>query len=136
SSLAQALGGNYYSDENLHFTATHHHSGPGGYMGAALYDHQAGGFDGHTAAGIVAACVNALKAAHTSRGPGRIYVKVGSVEGCGQNRSVAAYNANIARGEWPTNTDKELLLLKFTRVEPDTGYESPAGALNWFAVHP
>ena len=85
SELAQALGGYYYTDENLHFAATHHHSGPGGYMGWKLYDYQAGGFDGHTTACIVGGCVDAVKTAHTNRGPGRIYVKVGSVEGCGQN---------------------------------------------------
>jgi neutral ceramidase len=129
--------GDLYTEANVLFAATHQHSGPGGYMDSPLYDHQAGGQDGHTMSVIVAGCVDAMKMAHASLGPGRIYVNVGAVtDDCGRNRSVPAYNANNDRGSYATNTDKEMLLLKFTRVDPDTGRESPAGALNWYAVHP
>jgi neutral ceramidase len=138
NALPQALRG-LYTEQNLLLAGTHQHSGPGGYMGVTMFDYAAGGVDGQTVQIVVAGFVNALTAAHNAIGRGRVYVNLGTMtDDCGRNRSEPAYleNAIAERNHYGADTDKQMLLLKFTRVDPDTGQESPAGMLNWYAVHP
>lgn len=110
-----------YTDANLLLAGTHTHSAPGGFSGALLYDFDfdRGGCDDATVECIVDGCVTAVEMAHANLGPGRIYVNRGEVTDCGQNRSSAAYlsNPQAERERWGADTDREMLLLKFVKVD-------------------
>ena len=128
-----------YTEENVLLAGTHTHSAPGGFSGNLLYDFNfdIGGCDDATVACIVDGCVRAVEMAHANLGPGRIYVNRGEVTDCGGNRSKPAYlcNPQAERDHWGADTDREMLLLKFVKVD-DQGRERPVGALSWYAIHP
>src|SRR5205085_7140522 len=52
-------------------------------------------------------------------------------------RSEPAYlcNPQAERDQWGADTDREMLLLKFVKVDGG-GQERPVGALNWYPIHP
>jgi neutral ceramidase len=128
-----------YTEENVLLAGTHTHSAPGGFSGNLLYDFNfdIGGCDEATVACIVDGCVRAVEMAHANLAPGRIYVNRGEVADCGRNRSEPAYlcNPQAERDHWGADTDREMLLLKFVKVD-DQGREQPVGALTWYAIHP
>ena len=128
-----------YTEENVLLAGTHTHSAPGGFSGNLLYDFnfEIGGCDEATVACIVEGCVRAVEMAHANLAPGRIYVNRGEVADCGGNRSEPAYlcNPQAERDHWGADTDREMLLLKFVKVD-DQGRERPVGALSWYAIHP
>ncbi len=136
--LAAAHGG-LYGEDNVLLAGTHTHSAPGGFSGTLLYDFDfvRGGCDEATVACIVDGCVCAVAMAHANLGPGRIYVNHGEVIDCGRNRSEPAYlcNPQAERDQWGADTDREMLLLKFVKLD-EAGQEQPVGALNWYAIHP
>lgn len=128
-----------YSESNVLLAGTHTHSAPGGFSGALLYDFdfERGGCDEATVTCIVDGCVKAVEMAHANLAPGRIYVNRGEVADCGRNRSRPAYlcNPRAERDRWGADTDREMLLLKFVKVD-NGGQERAVGALSWYAVHP
>ena len=128
-----------YTEENVLLAGTHTHSAPGGFSGNLLYDFNfdIGGCDEATVECIVDGCVRAVEMAHANLAPGRIYVNRGEVADCGRNRSEPAYlcNPQAERDQWGADTDREMLLLKFVKVD-DQGPERPVGALSWYAIHP
>ncbi len=128
-----------YTEENVLLAGTHTHSAPGGFSGNLLYDFNfdIGGCDEATVECIVDGCVRAVEMAHANLAPGRVYVNWGEVADCGRNRSVPAYSCNpqAERDRWGTETDREMLLLKFVKVD-DHGRGQPVGALSWYAIHP
>ena len=134
-----ASHGRAYTQENVLLAGTHTHSAPGGFSGMLLYDYdfERGGCDEATVTCIVDGCVRAVEMAHANLAPGRIFVDRGDVADCGQNRSRAAYlcNPRAERDRWGADTDREMLLLKFVKVD-DRGRERPVGALSWYAIHP
>jgi neutral ceramidase len=131
--LSERYGGTY-TLANTFVSATHTHSGPGGYW------HYGG--DGDSPLGspfnrahfdhIVDGIVGAIAQAHESLRPGRVLKGSAVVENAGAQRSAPAYMANPAdeRAKYDADTDKRMTLL---RIEDADG---PIGALNWFAVHP
>ena len=78
-----------------------------------------------------------VEMAHANLAPGRIYVNRGEVADCGRNRSEPAYlcNPQAERDQWGADTDREMLLLKFVKID-DGGQERPVGVLNWYPIHP
>ena len=44
-------------------------------------------------------------------------------------------NPQAERDQWGADTDREMLLLKFVKVDGG-GQERPVGALNWYPIHP
>jgi neutral ceramidase len=128
-----------YTDENVLLSGTHTHSAPGGYSGTLLYDFDfnRGGVDEATVTCVADGCIRALATAHDNLGPGRIYVNRGEVADCGRNRSEPAYlcNPQAERDRWGADTDREMLLLKFVKID-DGGHERPVGVLNWYPIHP
>lgn len=134
-----AAHGDVYIEENVLLAGTHTHSAPGGYSGALVYDFdfERGGCDEATVRCISDGCVRAVEVAHASLAPGRIYVNRGDVVDCGRNRSVAAYicNPQAERDGWGSDTDREMLLLKFVKVDGG-GDERPVGVLSWYPIHP
>ncbi|NWG27416.1 MAG: neutral/alkaline ceramidase [Ignavibacteriaceae bacterium] len=131
--LKNIYGNGLYTIDNVLLSGTHTHSGPGGYSHYALYNLSILGFDKQNFECIVNGMVQAIKRAHENLAPGKIFVNTGDVQDCGFNRSETAFKSNV---EWQkdnkiSNTDKEMLLIKFIKND---GKE--VGCLNWFAIHP
>ncbi|MHC4474360.1 MAG: neutral/alkaline ceramidase [Planctomycetota bacterium] len=127
----QQTYGELYTKDNVMLTATHTHSGPGGYCGYALYDIGIGGFDKQNYNAIVNGIYQSIVRAHNSLAPGRMKINQGDLDGVSMNRSEDAYNKNEDRVNYEDNIDKKMLLL---RLEGMDGKE--IGMINWFAVHP
>jgi neutral ceramidase len=126
-----------YTEENTLLAGTHTHSAPGGYSGMLMYDFDfvRGGCDEATVTCIAEGCARAVEMAQAGQAPGRIYVNHGEVIDCGGNRSEPAYlcNPKAERDRWGADTDREMLLLKFVKL--DGGGERPVGVLNWYPIH-
>ena len=131
--LKSIYGNDLYSIENVLLSGTHTHSGPGGYSHYALYNLSILGFDKQNFECIVNGMVQAIKKAHENLEPGKIFINRGEIEDCGRNRSPSAYDNNPAdeKARYTSNTDKEILLIKFLK---NNGKE--IGCLNWYAIHP
>jgi neutral ceramidase len=126
-------GNDLYSIENVLLSGTHTHSGPGGYSHYALYNLSVLGFDKQNFECIVNGMVQAIKRAHENLAPGKIFINSGDIEDCGLNRSPSAYDNNPEdeKTKYNSNTDKEMLLIKFVK---NNGKE--IGCLNWYPIHP
>ncbi len=124
--------GRLYSDDNVLLSATHTHSGPGGYSHYALYNLSTFGFEPKNFEAIVEGIYQSIVRAHEHLGPGRITLAAGELLDASRNRSPEAYRLNPPeeRARYPYDTDKRMTLLRFTK---DSGAE--VGLINWFAVH-
>ncbi|MFZ5569378.1 MAG: neutral/alkaline ceramidase [Thermodesulfobacteriota bacterium] len=127
-----ALGG-LYTEQNVLLSATHTHSGPGGFSHYTTYDLSVLGFIEENFNVIVDGIYRSIKIAHTNLVPGKILIAGGDLDNCGWQRSYDAYMNNPAseRALYAHNTDKTMTLLKLVS---DTNQE--IGVINWFAVHP
>ena len=125
-----------YGEDNLLISGTHTHSAPGGFSHSKLYEHVTGGFNPHTFECIVVGIVDSICQAHHNLAPGKIYLNRGTIADCGRQRSPEAYLNNPAseRAKYDSDTDKEMLLLKFVRRS--AAGEIPIGVLNWYGIHP
>ena len=125
-----------YNNSNVLISGTHTHSAPGGFSHCKLYEHVIGGFNPHTFECIVSGIVASIQKAHHNLAPGKIYISKGIIADCGRQRSLAAYlnNPLSEREKYDSDTDKEMLLLKFAKLD-ETG-EFPLAALNWYGIHP
>lgn len=143
----QQLFGTLYISDNVLISGTHTHSAPGGYADYYIYNlindrlidnGTGGGFDKFTFECIVSGIVTSIQKAHINLAPGKIYVNKGDIEDCGRNRSLVAYlnNPQSERDRYPNrDTDMEMLLLKFSRLD-SSGGEHSVGILTWYAIHP
>ncbi|MEQ2291906.1 Neutral ceramidase, partial [Ameca splendens] len=70
--------------------------------------------------------------AHSTMKPGRIYRNRGELDESSLNRSPHSYlnNPESERQRYKSNTDKQVLVLKFTDLDGDG-----IGMISWFAVH-
>jgi hypothetical protein len=123
--------------QNLVISATHTHSGPGGYAHYYLYNITTGGHDLDVLDKMVAGIVKAIITAFSNLSPGHVYWSNGPLTGCGDNRSIAAYRANPeARlaNAYDLRTDTDMTVLKFT--QGDGALETEIGIYSLFAIHP
>lgn len=128
----QAKYPGFYSLDNVILSATHTHSGPGGYWQSRTTTGLDGGlFPAHFEA-IVAGLTESIVRAHEDLQPGNVFINTGKVADTGANRSVVAYMENPAeeRARYSENTNTEMTLLKFVDATGDIGM------LNWYALHP
>lgn len=133
----------YYRPDNLMLSATHTHSGPGGYSHYEAYNFFRFGFDQQAFDVIVDGIVKSLKQAHlnyerTGRA-GTIDMAQGELLGANASRSPEVYQANPeserrqhldVKGQ-EINTNRQMTLLRLNRTDG-----KQVGSLNWFAVHP
>jgi neutral ceramidase len=129
--LQQRLG-TVYTLDNVIISATHTHSGPGGYWQSRSESGLDGGlFPKHFAA-IAAGITASIVKAHEDLQPGNVFINSGPVADAGANRSVVAYleNPSAERARYSENTNTEMIVLKFV----DSSGE--IGMLNWYALHP
>ena len=81
----------------------------------------------------------ALKEAESNLAKGEIFYNVqditttagGGVTDIGRQRSAGAYNKNKDKGNYKTNVDTRMWLLKFTQAG-----KGAVGMINWYAIHP
>ncbi|MBN1206733.1 MAG: neutral/alkaline ceramidase [Myxococcaceae bacterium] len=128
----RARYGDLYSDANVLLSATHTHSGPGGYSHYALYDLTTLGFIPQNFEAIVAGIVQSVVRAHENLREGTLRMAAGELSGASRNRSREAYELNPAeeRARYTQDTDNRMTLVRFTQ---EGGRE--IGLINWFAVH-
>ena len=90
----KARYGNTYTDQNVLLSATHTHSGPGGYSHYALYNLTTLGYSSQTYNVTVNGIFEAISRAHDSVKAGKIYMNEGELTNAGMNRSYKAYAKN------------------------------------------
>ncbi len=128
----QARYGLTYSDENVMLSATHTHSGPGGFSHYALYNLTILGFDSQNFNNITEGIFQSIVRAHNNMAEGTIKIATGDLLNTSGNRSPIAYNNNPAteRARYAYDTDKLMTVIK---MQKRNGTE--IGAVAWFAVH-
>ncbi|KAK5850381.1 hypothetical protein PBY51_001265 [Eleginops maclovinus] len=124
--------GNLYRQDNVVLSGTHTHSGPGGYFQYTLFMITSKGFMKDAIEPLVNGIVKSIDIAHSRVRPGRIFRSRGELEDSSLNRSPHSYlnNPEGERHRYKWNTDKQVLVLKFTDLDGDG-----IGMLSWFAVH-
>ncbi|XP_048843439.1 neutral ceramidase isoform X2 [Brienomyrus brachyistius] len=124
--------GDLYRQDNVVLSGTHTHSGPAGYFQYTLFMITSKGYIKPSIEALVNGIVKSIDRAHRNMKPGRIFMNKGEIQGSNLNRSPQAYLNNPAeeRGRYKSNTDNQIVVLKFTDMDGDG-----LGALSWFAVH-
>ncbi|GAB4424405.1 MAG: ceramidase CerN [Turneriella sp.] len=123
----------WYDDRNILLSATHTHSGPGGYSHHFLYNITTKGFIPQNFDAIVEGIYQSIRRAHHNLEPGTIRMARGPVEGYGFNRAVRAYalNPKAERDKYASDLDNEMTLLRFDACDG-----TPLAMVNWLGVHP
>ncbi|CAN9508829.1 unnamed protein product [Ophioblennius macclurei] len=124
--------GDMYRQDNVVLSGTHTHAGLAGYFQYTLFMITSKGYIPAAVQPLVDGIVKSIDVAHRSMRPGRIYKKRGELDGSSLNRSPHSYmnNPEEERHRYDTNTDKQVVVLKFTDLDGDG-----IGMLSWFAVH-
>ena len=127
----RAKFGERYNTANTILSATHNHSGPGGYSHYTLYNITTAGFRPRTFEAIVSGIVLAVERADSDLAPGTVSVNSGDLFGANVNRSYLAFarNPEQERRRFPHAVDPSMTVLRFERDG------SPVGVLSWFATH-
>uniref|UniRef100_A0A3B5A083 Neutral ceramidase n=1 Tax=Stegastes partitus TaxID=144197 RepID=A0A3B5A083_9TELE len=124
--------GDQYRQDNVVLSGTHTHCGPGGYFQYTLFMISSSGYIKASVQPLVNGIVKSIDRAHQNMRPGRIYRNRGELDHSSINRSPHSYmnNPEDERLRYKDNTDKQVLVLKFTDLDGDG-----IGMLSWFAVH-
>ncbi|XP_039472085.1 neutral ceramidase [Oreochromis aureus] len=127
----QVKYGDLYRQDNVVLSGTHTHCGPGGYFQYTLFM-ITGGYMKAAIEPLVNGIVKSIDIAHNNMRPGRIYRNRGELDDSSLNRSPHSYlnNPEEERRRYKWNTDKQVLVLKFTDQDGDG-----IGMISWFAVH-
>ncbi|XP_003961257.1 neutral ceramidase [Takifugu rubripes] len=128
----KAKYGNLYRQDNVVLSGTHTHCGLAGYFQYTLFMITSKGYIKESVQPLVNGIVKSIDIAHNNTKPGRIYRSRGDLEGNSVNRSPHSYmnNPEEERNRYKWNTDKQVLVLKFTDLDGNG-----IGMLSWFAVH-
>lgn len=124
--------GALYTDKNVLITATHQHSGPGGYSTYTLYNLTILGFSRDNFNTIVDGIVAAIERAQHNLTKAQIHIAKGDLTGVSFNRSPQSYllNPQAERDRYAADVDTEMTLIRFDSVDG-----KPIGMINWFPVH-
>ncbi|XP_022598124.1 neutral ceramidase [Seriola dumerili] len=128
----QVKYGDLYRQDNVVLSGTHTHCGPAGYFQYTLFMISSKGYIKASIEPLVNGIVKSIDTAHRNMKPGRIYRSRGELGDSSLNRSPHSYlnNPEDERHRYKWNTDKQVLVLKFTDLDGDG-----IGMLSWFAVH-
>ncbi len=126
------LYGDVYNEDNVLLTATHTHSGPGGFSTYTLYNLTTFGFSRENFNVIVDGIVAAIVRAHNNMVPAKIKFAEGDLPGISFNRSPQAYllNPQSERAQYAADVDTTMSLVRF-----DDQQGKPIGMINWFPLH-
>ena len=130
SRLAATLG-DRFTDANTVITATHTHSGPGGYCGHLLYNLTTNGFHPTTFEAIVGGIVEAVMFADADLAESEVTLARGELHDASTNRAATAFARNPAddRAVFPDAIDPQTSLVGIRRNG------ELVGAINFFATH-
>lgn len=120
-----------FTEKNLLISATHTHSGPGGFAHHALYNITTLGFNQQNFDSIVLGISQSIVKAYRQRTPGTLSIAEGTLSGVQWNRSPDAYQRDPDAALYPQNTDEGMLLIKAVDAKG-----RPLASFNWFPVHP
>ncbi|WP_299531419.1 neutral/alkaline ceramidase [uncultured Streptomyces sp.] len=123
--------GSLYDEANVLLSATHTHSGPGGFSHHVAYNLSVLGFQSATYRAIVDGIVESVVEAHEDLRPGSVELGTGTLTDASVNRSRTAFDRNPAadRAAFPGAIDPAMTVLRFGQGDRD------AGAISWFATH-
>lgn len=123
--------GDLYDEENVLLSATHTHSGPGGYSHHVAYNLSVLGFQKETYRAVVDGVADSVAEAHEDLKPGTMSLGTGTLTNASVNRSREAFDRNPAadRAAFPDAIDPAMTVLRFKQGDKD------AGAISWFATH-
>lgn len=130
-----------YTLDNVALSATHTHSGLGGYSHYTMFNLAVGGFDPDNFEAIVGGITTAIDRAHQNLGEGVIKIADGPLQDANWNRSPQAYAGNPAderaahEAEFDRNTNTRMTVLRFERTQNGETDGTPIGALTWFSAH-
>uniref|UniRef100_A0A671RKI3 Neutral ceramidase n=1 Tax=Sinocyclocheilus anshuiensis TaxID=1608454 RepID=A0A671RKI3_9TELE len=129
----KAKYGDLYRQDNVVMSGTHTHAGVGGYFQYTLFMITSKGYIKPSIQAIVSGIVKSIDLAHRNLRPGRIFINKGQLVDSNLNRSPHSYmnNPEEERNRYEFNTDKQIVIMKFTDLDGDG-----MGLLSWFAVHP
>uniref|UniRef100_A0A3Q2TLY6 Neutral ceramidase n=1 Tax=Fundulus heteroclitus TaxID=8078 RepID=A0A3Q2TLY6_FUNHE len=135
SDVLQALKekyGDLYRQDNVVLSGTHTHCGPAGYFQYTLFMLTSKGYIKASMEPLVNGIVKSIDIAHSNMKQGRIYRHRGELGDSSLNRSPHSYlnNPEKERQRYKSNTDKQVLVLKFTDLDGNG-----MGMISWFAVH-
>ncbi|MEU3304403.1 neutral/alkaline ceramidase [Streptomyces sp. NPDC006678] len=127
----KARYGQLYDEGNVLLSATHTHSGPGGYSHHLAYNLSVLGFQDATYRAIVDGIVESVVEAHEDLKPGTISLGAGTLTNASVNRSRTSFDRNPAadRAAFPDGIDPAMTVLRFRQGGQDVG------AISWFATH-
>ena len=127
----KAKYGGTYTDQNVVLTATHTHSGPGGFSEYTLWNLTTLGFEQKTFDAIVNGIMRAITTADADLAPGTVKIAEGTLAGANVNRSLPAFNADPAadKAKFPDAVDQRMTVLRFEQAG------KPVGLLDFFATH-
>lgn len=130
--LATLGYGGVFNTENVMVSATHTHAATANISWYTLFNLFAGvvGFDRLHYEVVVRGITQSIIDAYNDRQAATIKRATGLVPNGAYNRSSIAYNQNADAGDFASNIDERMTLLRFDALD---GQE--IGALNWFAVH-
>ncbi|KAI7797248.1 neutral ceramidase, partial [Triplophysa rosa] len=125
--------GDLYRQDNVVMSGTHTHSGLAGYFQYTLFMITSSGYIKPSIQAMVNGIVKSVDIAHRNLRPGRIFINKGELIDSNLNRSPHSYlnNPEEERNRYEYNTDKQIVIMKFTDMDGDG-----MGLLSWFAVHP
>ncbi|KAJ3157404.1 hypothetical protein HDU86_003295 [Geranomyces michiganensis] len=123
-----------YSLDNIMISATHTHSGVGGYADHFMTQITNFGVTPGAREAIADGVARAIVIAHKDLAAATVTMNKGRVENASINRSPQSYLNNPAseRAQYSDNVDRDMLLLSIK----DTSSGRVKGTANWFAVHP
>ncbi|KAG7217805.1 hypothetical protein INR49_020885 [Caranx melampygus] len=130
--VLQQKYGDLYRQDNVVLSGTHTHCGPAGYFQYTLFMISSKGYIKDAIRPLVDGIVKSIDRAHRSLRPGRIFRSSGHLDDSSLNRSPQSYlnNPKDERHRYKENTDKQVVVLKFTDMDGDG-----IGMISWFAVH-
>ncbi|EHR59880.1 neutral/alkaline ceramidase [Saccharomonospora cyanea] len=123
--------GDLYTEQNVLLTATHTHSGPGGYSHHLLYNLTTLGYHEKTFDAIADGIVESVHRAHDDLAPSTLRLTHAHLTGASANRSEEAFarNPEAERAFFPDAVDPQTTLLRIERRG------EAVGAINWFPTH-
>ncbi|GLZ31729.1 neutral ceramidase [Lentzea sp. NBRC 105346] len=121
--------GQTYTRENLLLSATHTHSGPGGFSHNLAYNLSILGMQPQTLNAITDGITESIVKAHEDLKPGSISINRGELTNASVNRSKLAFGKNPDKSFFPNGIDPAMTVLRFKQGGSDVG------AISWFATH-
>ncbi|MCY1061931.1 neutral/alkaline non-lysosomal ceramidase N-terminal domain-containing protein [Nannocystis sp. SCPEA4] len=139
--LKEKFGADRYDFDNIALSATHTHSGLGGFSHYTMFNLAVGGYDPDNFEVIVAGIVDAIVAADAGLDHGVVKIAQGPLQDANWNRSPQAYAENpdperaAHEAEMMRDTNTDMTVLRFERTGEGELDGEPIGMLTWFSSH-